>query len=178
MLRTKPEERLSIKDIIHKYVFISRSKETNLFDYVDKIINPQKKRVLSSKVDKRFKRPESGIRERNVKKSVNPNRKYIKKSNDKIKEENINKINKEDEKSNDVEELTQQFFDVKKNVIDLIGKEKSDNLFEELSDNNINDIIIKYTMEDIESEKSKKLHLYLNEYIQIMTKVCLIKNRK
>ena len=178
MLKIKPEERLSIKDIIHKYVFISRSKETNLFDYVDKVINPQKKRVLSSKVDKRFKRPESGIRERNVKKSVNPNRNVIKKNNDKKKEINNNKNKKEDEKSNDVEELTQQFFDVKKNIVDLIGKEKSDNLFEELSDNNINDIIIKYSTEDINSEKSKKLEHFLNEYIQIMTKVCLIKNQK
>ena len=44
MLKIKPEERISIKDIIHKYVFISRSKETNLFDYVDKVINPQKKK--------------------------------------------------------------------------------------------------------------------------------------
>ena len=46
MLKIKPEERISIKDIIHKYVFISRSKETNLFDYVDKAINPQKKKSI------------------------------------------------------------------------------------------------------------------------------------
>ena len=179
MLRIKPDERISIKDIIHKYVFISRSKETNLYDYVDKVINPQKKRVLSSKVDKRYKRPESGIRDRKIKKSVN-NRNVYKINNDKNKGENINSINnKEDEKiGDDVEELTQQFFDVKKNVADLIGKKESNNLFEELSDNNINEIIIKYSKEDINSEKSKKLQNLLNEYIQIMTKVCLIKNKK
>ena len=179
MLRIKPDERISIKDIIHKYVFISRSKETNLYDYVDKVINPQKKRVLSSKVDKRYKRPESGIRDRKIKKSVN-NRNVYKINNDKNKGENINNINnKEDEKiGDDVEELTQQFFDVKKNVADLIGKKESNNLFEELSDNNINEIIIKYSKEDINSEKSKKLQNLLNEYIQIMTKVCLIKNKK
>lgn len=179
MLRIKPDERISIKDIIHKYVFISRSKETNLYDYVDKVINPQKKRVLSSKVDKRYKRPESGIRDRKIKKSVN-NRNVCKINNDKNKGENINNINnKEDEKiGDDVEELTQQFFDVKKNVADLIGKKESNNLFEELSDNNINEIIIKYSKEDINSEKSKKLQNLLNEYIQIMTKVCLIKNKK
>lgn len=179
MLRIKPDERISIKDIIHKYVFISRSKETNLYDYVDKVINPQKKRVLSSKVDKRYKRPESGIRERKIKKSVN-NRNIYRINNDKNKGGNINNINnKEDEKINDdVEKLTQQFFDVKKNVADLIGKKESNNLFEELSDNNINEIIIKYSKEDINSEKSKKLQNLLNEYIQIMTKVCLIKNKK
>ena len=179
MLRIKPDERISIKDIIHKYVFISRSKETNLYDYVDKVINPQKKRVLSSKVDKRYKRPESGIRERKIKKSVN-NRNIYRINNDKNKGGNINNINnKEDEKINDdVEKLTQQFFDVKKNVADLIGKKESNNLFEELSDDNINEIIIKYSKEDINSEKSKKLQNLLNEYIQIMTKVCLIKNKK
>ena len=54
MFKIKQEERISIKDIIHKYAFISRNKETNLFDYVDKAINPKKKRVLSSRSVKRF----------------------------------------------------------------------------------------------------------------------------
>ena len=156
MLRIKPEERISIKDIIHKYVFISRSKETNLFDYVDKVINPQKSRILSSKTDKRYKRPQSAVKDKKIKKSVNAVRNSISKTNDKNKEQN-NKINKEDNKiNNDIEILTQKFFDVKKNVVDLIGKEKSNNLFEELSNNNIDEIIIKYSEEDINSEKSQK----------------------
>ena len=176
MFKIKPEERISIKDIIHKYVFISRSKETNLFDYVDKIINPQKKRILSSKNNVRIKRPESGIIDKKIKKSANVN--VNKKSFDKNKEENANKINKEDnKKNNDIEILTQQFFDVKKNVVDLIGKEKADNIFEELSNDNIHEIVIKYTTEDINSEKSQKLVKLLTEYAQIMTKVCLIKGK-
>ena len=177
MLKIKPEERISIKDIIHKYVFISRSKETNLFDYVDKVINPQKKRVLSSKVNNRYKRPDSAIKNKKIKISVNvsASRDFNKKNKDKKKDE----IKKEDEKiNNEVEELTKQFFDVKKNLADLIGKEKTENLLEELSDNNINEIIRKYSNEDINSEKSKKIEKLLNEYIQIMTKVCLIKNKK
>ena len=179
MLRIKPEERISIKDIIHKYVFISRSKETNLFDYVDKVINPQKKRVLSSKVNRRYKRPETGIRDRKVKQSVNIKKHSDRNKVDKKEEEDKNKEIKEDEKiESDVEKLTQEFFDVKKDVADLIGKEKSDNLFEELNDNNINEIIVKYSMDDINSEKSQKLHKLLNDYVEIMTKVCLIKNKK
>ena len=177
MLRIKPEERISIKDIIHKYVFISRSKETNLFDYVDKVINPQKSRILSSKTDKRYKRPQSAVKDKKIKKSVNAVRNSISKTNDKNKEEN-KKINKEDNKiNNDIEILTQKFFDVKKNVVDLIGKEKSNNLFEELSNNNIDEIIIKYSEEDINSEKSQKFKGLLIEYAEIMTKVCQIKNK-
>jgi serine/threonine protein kinase len=177
MLRIKPEERISIKDIIHKYVFISRSKETNLFDYVDKVINPQKNRILSSKTDKRYKRPQSAVKDKKIKKSVNAVRNSISKTNDKNKEQN-NKINKEDNKiNNDIEILTQKFFDVKKNVVDLIGKEKSNNLFEELSNNNIDEIIIKYSEEDINSEKSQKFKGLLIEYAEIMTKVCQIKNK-
>ena len=177
MLRIKPEERISIKDIIHKYVFISRSKETNLFDYVDKVINPQKSRILSSKTDKRYKRPQSAVKDKKIKKSVNAVRNSISKTNDKNKEQN-NKINKEDNKiNNDIEILTQKFFDVKKNVVDLIGKEKSNNLFEELSNNNIDEIIIKYSEEDINSEKSQKFKGLLIEYAEIMTKVCQIKNK-
>ena len=177
MLRIKPEERISIKDIIHKYVFISRSKETNLFDYVDKVINPQKSRILSSKTDKRYKRPQSAVKDKKIKKSVNAVRNSISKTNDKNKEEN-KKLNKEDNKiNNDIEILTQKFFDVKKNVVDLIGKEKSNNLFEELSNNNIDEIMIKYSEEDINSEKSQKFKALLIEYAEIMTKVCQIKNK-
>ena len=177
MLRIKPEERISIKDIIHKYVFISRSKETNLFDYVDKVINPQKSRILSSKTDKRYKRPQSAVKDKKIKKSVNAVRNSISKTNDKNKEQN-NKINKEDNKiNNDIEILTKKFFDVKKNVVDLIGKEKSNNLFEELSNNNIDEIMIKYSEEDINSEKSQKFKGLLIEYAEIMTKVCQIKNK-
>ena len=174
MLRIKPEERISIKDIIHKYVFISKSKETDLFDYVDKVINPNKERILSAK-NKFIKRPESGIKGRFVKQNVNMNRNNIK-NNDKNKE-NI-KINKDKKNlNNDIDKLTKQFLEVKKNVYDLIGKDKSGNLFEELSEQNIQNIIIKYTKEDINSEKSQKLEKLLKEYIQIMTKVCLIKNK-
>ena len=174
MLRIKPEERISIKDIIHKYVFISKSKETDLFDYVDKVINPNKERILSAK-NKFIKRPESGIKGRFVKQNVNMNRNNIK-NNDKNKE-NI-KINKDKKNlNNDIDKLTKQFLEVKKNIYDLIGKDKSGNLFEELSEQNIQNIIIKYTKEDINSEKSQKLEKLLKEYIQIMTKVCLIKNK-
>ena len=182
MLKIKPEERISIKDIIHKYVFISRSKETNLFDYVDKAINPQKKRVLSSRPEKRFdrkfKRPETACKERKIKKSVNVHRSNVfnNKANEKKKEKDDKK--EDEKKSDEVEELTHQYFDVKKSVADLIGEEKSNNLFEELNDSNIDEVVIKNSNEDINTEKSQKLKNYLNDYVQIMTKVCEIKNKK
>jgi serine/threonine protein kinase len=182
MLKIKPEERISIKDIIHKYVFISRSKETNLFDYVDKAINPQKKRVLSSRPEKRFdrkfKRPETAFKERKIKKSVNVHRSNVfnNKANEKKKEKDDKK--EDEKKSDEVEELTHQYFDVKKSVADLIGEEKSNNLFEELNDSNIDEVVIKNSNEDINTEKSQKLKNYLNDYVQIMTKVCEIKNKK
>ena len=175
MLRIKPEERISLKDIIHKYVFISRSKESDLFAYVDKVINPQKKRILSSRNDKIRKRPESGIRDKRIKKSVNVNnRNNIKKNMDRNdgKEDEKDNKNKEDEK--EVDKLTKEFVEVKNKVIDLIGKEKSVNLFEDLSDNNIDEITNKYSNEDINSEKSQNLKKLLNEYVEIMLKV--IKN--
>ena len=182
MFKIKPEERISIKDIIHKYVFISRSKETNLFDYVDKAINPQKKRVLSSRPEKRFdrkfKRPETACKERKIKKSVNVHRSNVfnNKANEKKKEKDDKK--EDEKKSDEVEELTHQYFDVKKSVADLIGEEKSNHLFEELNDSNIDEVVIKNSNEDINTEKSQKLKNYLNDYVQIMTKVCEIKNKK
>ena len=172
MLRIKPEDRISIKDIMHKYVFISRSKEASLFSYVDKIVNPQKKRILSSRNEKIYKRPESGIRDNKIKKSVNVNRNNIK--------NNIDKDNKKKEghknikNENDVDKLTKDFFEVKKTIINLIGKEKSDNLFDEITDNNIDEIINKYCDKDINSQKAQNLKKSLNEYVDIMLKV--IKN--
>lgn len=175
MLRIKPEDRISIKDIMHKYVFISRSKETSLFPYVDKIVNPQKKRILSSRNEKISKRPESGIRGNNIKKSVNVNRNNIKNNIDKDnKKKEDNKNIKNIKGENDVDKLTKDFFEVKKTIIDLIGKEKSANLFDEITDNNIDEIINKYCDKDINSQKSQNLKKLLNEYVDIMLKV--IKN--
>ena len=91
--------------------------------------------------------------------------------NDGKEDEKDNK-NKEDEK--EVDKLTKEFVEVKNKVIDLIGKEKSVNLFEDLSDNNIDEITNKYSNEDINSEKSQNLKKLLNEYVEIMLKV--IKN--
>ena len=42
LLIKNQKERPSIKDIINQYLFISKSKEANLYDFLDKIINPQK----------------------------------------------------------------------------------------------------------------------------------------
>ena len=74
---------------------------------------------------------------------------------------------------------------VKNNVKDLIGKENAENLFEELTDINVEEMINKYykndekNKEDIDkiNEKSNELKKYVEEYINIMNKVCLIKNK-
>ena len=154
LLINKQLERPSIKDIIHKYVFISRSKETNLYDFLDKIINPQKvqkKRVFSSQGNKKLKH------------------------------------DLENKKESDIDILTKKFLEVKNNVKNLIGKEKAEGLFEELNDININEMINKYnnnkediknTIENKENEKALELKKYLEEYISIMDKVSLIKNKE
>ena len=174
LLLKRQSERPSIKDIIHKYVFISRSKETNLYDFLDKIINPHKakeKRVFSSQGNKNLKRPSSAIQvKREVKKSAN-----IKRTRDYEKEK----------EENDIDILTKKFLKVKNNVKDLIGKENAENLFEELTDINVEEMINKYykndekNKEDIDkiNEKSNELKKYVEEYINIMNKVCLIKNK-
>ena len=174
LLLKRQSERPSIKDIIHKYVFISRSKETNLYDFLDKIINPHKakeKRVFSSQGNKNLKRPSSAIQvKREVKKSAN-----IKRTRDYEKEK----------EENDIDILTKKFLKVKNNVKDLIGKENAENLFEELTDINVEEMINKYYKNDKENkedkdkinEKSNELKKYVEEYINIMNKVCLIKNK-
>ena len=168
LLLSKQIERPSIKDIMHKYVFISRSKETNLYDFLDKIINPQKmakKRVFSPQGNKKIKRPCSAlVPKREIKKSANAARK---KDFDKKEEQN------------NIEFLTPKFFEVKKNVKDLIGKEKADCLFEELTDINVDDMVDKYTKNSINNIEEQKIQLkkYLEEYINIMDKVRLIKNK-
>ena len=174
LLLKRQSERPSIKDIIHKYVFISRSKETNLYDFLDKIINPHKakeKRVFSSQGNKNLKRPSSAIQvKREVKKSAN-----IKRTIDYEKEK----------EENDIDILTKKFLKVKNNVKDLIGKENAENLFEELTDINVEEMINKYYKNDEKNkedkdkinEKSNELKKYVEEYINIMNKVCLIKNK-
>ena len=186
------KERPSIKDIIHKYVFISKSKETNLYDYLDKIINPQnqqKKRVFSSKIDNkrnnRLNRPITALPKRNVKKSAN-----IKRNKEKSEEKNkinLNNNNKE------IEILTDRFINVKKNVKDIIGEEKADELFKELNDVNTDEMIHKYYINDINNKnnknskdidkeniikKSEELKTYVGEYINILNKVLSYKKNK
>ena len=173
LLIKNQKERPSIKDIINQYLFISKSKEANLYDFLDKIINPQKnskKRVLSLKPNKINKRPMSAMQiKREVKKSANIKRK---KEVEKEKDEN------------DIDILTERFLEVKKNVTALIGKEKSENLFKDLTDVNFNEVVNKYyknednKKEENEIEKINELKKYVVEYINIMDKVALIKNKK
>ncbi len=185
-------ERPSIKDIIHKYVFISRSKENNLYDYLDKIINPQKKRVFSSKIDKK-RRPITAVQnKRNVKKSANYQRN---------KENEDNYINKK--KEIDMDLLTNKFFDVKNKVKNMIGENNANDLFKELNDVNINDMINKYyinrdiknininNINNIENgikkdednnkenkiQKANELKKYVEEYINILNEVLAYKNK-
>ena len=174
LLMNKQLQRPSIKDIIHKYVFISRSKETNLYDFLDKIINPQKtqkKRVFSSQGNKKLKRPSTAVQvRREVKKSAN----YVRNHD------------LENKKESDIDILTKKFLEVKNNVKNLIGKEKAESLFEELNDINMDEMINKYyknndedikdTIENKEKEKAEELKKYVEEYISIMDKVRLIKN--
>ena len=173
LLIKNQKERPSIKDIINQYLFISKSKEANLYDFLDKIINPQKnskKRVLSLKPNKINKRPVSAMQiKREVKKSANIKRK---KEVEKEKDEN------------DIDILTERFLEVKKNVTALIGKEKSENLFKDLTDVNFNEVVNKYYKnednknEENEIEKINELKKSVVEYINIMDKVALIKNKK
>ena len=173
LLIKNQKERPSIKDIINQYLFISKSKEANLYDFLDKIINPQKnskKRVLSLKPNKINKRPVSAMQiKREVKKSANIKRK---KEIEKEKDEN------------DIDILTERFLEVKKNVTALIGKEKSENLFKDLTDVNFNEVVNKYYKnednknEENEIEKINELKKYVVEYINIMDNVALIKNKK
>ena len=156
-------------------IFISRSKETNLFIFLDKIINQKKtkeKRVFSLQGNKKFKRPSSAMLiKREVKKSANIKR---------------NRIDEKEKEENDIDILTKKFFTVKNNVKELIGKEEADNLFEELTDINVDEMVNKYYKINEENkedknkieEKSKELKKYVEEYINIMNKVSLIENKK
>ena len=106
---------------------------------------------------------------REVKKSANIKRK---KEVEKEKDEN------------DIDILTERFLEVKKNVTALIGKEKSENLFKDLTDVNFNEVVNKYYKnednknEENGIEKINELKKYVVEYINIMDNVALIKNKK
>ena len=125
--------------------------------------------MFSSKQDKKPKRPISAINKRQDKKSANF----------KINHDSENK------EENNVEELTDKFFEVKNNVKNLIGKENADCLFKELTDVNFDEVAIKYYKNDDNNiinyendEKFKKLKMNIKEYINIIDKVCLIKNKE
>ena len=173
LLLKNQKERPSIKDILNQYVFISRSKEANLYGYLDKLINPkkiQKKNVFSYNPDKKAKRPISAhINKREVKKSPN----YIR---------NHESGKKKDE--NDIEALTEKFFEVKKNVKNIIGEENAESFFKELTDVNFDEIAIKYYKNDNnninykDEEKFKIFKKNVEEYINIMDKVYLIQNKE
>ena len=81
--------------------------------------------------------------------------------------------------------MTDKFFEVKNNVKNLIGKENADCLFKELTDVNFDEFAIKYYKNDDNNiinyendEKFKKLKMNIKEYINIIDKVCLIKNKE
>ena len=126
--------------------------------------------------NKKFKRPSSAMLiKREVKKSANIKR---------------NRIDEKEKEENDIDILTKKFFTVKNNVKELIGKEEADNLFEELTDINVDEMVNKYYKINEENkedknkedknkieEKSKELKKYVEEYINIMDKVRLIKNQ-
>ena len=154
MLKVNYEERISINDIIHKFIFITKSKEVNLYYYTDKIINSKKPGIITIK--KRF------IINRNYDKNI---KSYLDKKEEKKKLENY------------FEQLNKRFFEIKQNVEDILGKPKSDKLFTELTINNINEIISKYNYECIYDEKNEKLKLLLIEYMHIVKNASYIKNK-
>ena len=149
MLKVKYQERISISDIINEEYFISMSKKMNLYYYVKKGI----------KFNKKF-----------VKGKLIQNNKIINRDYDKklksIKNNLIKNEEKEKIKAN-IERLAEKYFEIKKNVEDIIGKQKSDKLFEELTQNNIDEIINRYTFEFINSEIYEKLKILLIEFLHI-----------
>ena len=165
------KERPSIKDIINQYVFISKSQEANLYGYLDKLINPKKnqKKIFPYNPNKKTKRPSSALY----------NKKEDKKSPNYIRNKELEK--KRDE--NDIEALTEKFFEVKTNVKNIIGEENADNFFKELTDINFDEIAIKYYKNDNnnmnykDEEKFKMFKHNVEEYINIMDKVYLIQNK-
>ena len=187
MLKKKMEERPSIKDIIHKYVFISRSKDTDLYDYVDKIINPKSSnrgRPMSSCPGN--KRPISGKNKKHMKedakhkmkdKKVKVNQ-SVDLGNDKKNEgkKNLNVIKCDDD--NSYEKLTKDFYRVREEVSELIGKEEAKSLFDELSDSNIDEICVKYGGENVEEMKYKNLYKLIKDYVRIMEELCKAANNK
>ena len=166
------KERPSIKDIINQYVFISKSQEANLYGHLDKLINPKKtqKKIFPYNPNKKTKRPSSALY----------NKKEDKKSPNYIRNKELEK--KRDE--NDIEALTEKFFEVKTNVKNIIGEENADNFFKELTDVNFDEIAIKYYKNDNnnnmnykDEEKFKMFKKNVEEYINIMDKVYLIQNK-
>ena len=157
------KERPSIKDIINQYVFISRSKEANLYGYLDKLINHKK-------IQKK-KRPVSALN----------NKREIKKSPNYIRNHEAEK-NKDENDENDIEALTEKFFEVKENVKNIIGEENAVSFFKELTDVNFDEIAIKYyntnNINYKDEEKYKMFKKNVEEYIDIMDKVYLIQNKE
>ena len=149
MLKVKYQERISISDIINEKYFVSMSKKMNLYYYVKKGITFNKKFVKEKLIQ----------RNKIINRDSDKKLKSIK--NNLIKNEEKEKI-----KAN-IERLAEKYFEIKKNVEDIIGKQKSDKLFEELTQNNLNEIITRYTFEFINSEIYEKLKILLIEFLHI-----------
>ena len=163
MLRLKYQERISINDIIFNKYFISMSKKLNLFYYVDKAIKLNKAKYKEKKIRKK----------KIINRDYDENLKKI--ENDMIN--NINKKEAKEKMKKNVEKLAEEYFNAKKNIEELIGKQKSDILFEEFSIYNMDEIIRKYTFEFTNSEIAEKLKILLIEYIHVLKKYSLIKNK-
>ena len=149
MLKVKYQERISISDIINEEYFISMSKKMNLYYYVKKGI----------KFNKKF------VKGKLIQNNKIINRDYDKKL--KSIKNNLIKIEEKEKIKANIKNLAKKYFEIKKNVEDIIGKQKSDKLFEELTQNNINEIITRYTFEFINSEIYEKLKILLIEFLHI-----------
>ena len=159
MLKVKYQERISIKEIINKSIFISMSKKLNLDYYVEKIINSNN-----------FE-----IKEKIIKKNFFINRDYDKKL--KMYKNNLNKKQEKEKIQNYIEKLAEEYFDIKKNVEAILGAQKAEQIFKEFSKNNIDDIINKFTYEYNNSEIKEKLKILLIDYIHISINFSRIKNK-
>ena len=159
MLKVKNQERISIKEIINKRIFISMSKKLNLYYYVEKAINCNNFETKRKKIGKNFF----------------INRDYDKKL--KIYKNNLNKNQEKEKIQNYIEKLAEEYFDIKKKVEDIIGTQKAEQLFIEFSKNNIDEIINKYTYEYSSSIIKEKLKILLIDYIHIEMNFSRIKNK-
>ena len=146
MLKEKYQDRISINDIINYDYFISMSKKLNLYYDVNKTVKLNKKKKL-------------------LKNNKIINRDYDKKLKN-IKN-NISKSEQKEKIKIYIEKLAERYFELKRNVEDIIGKQKSNKLFEEITQDNINEIISKYTFEFINSEIPEKLKILLIEFFHI-----------